>query len=112
MAETVSTSNFKKLVEKKLKKKILVKIMWNEEGKLTLFITPNMKINSFIHDEKEGYLFFDNKGNPVNYKIPCVLSQMELADGQIKLNGNLQINGDPLSETDMKFLKKEDTNGN
>ncbi|UJL47484.1 hypothetical protein KFZ58_06305 [Virgibacillus sp. NKC19-16] len=64
------------------------------------------------HDEKEGYLFFDHEGNPVNYEIPCVLSQMELADGQIKLNGNLQINGDPLTEADMEFLKKEMANGN
>lgn len=108
MSDTVSTNIFKKLVEKKLKKKTILKIMWNEGDKLTLFITPNTKINSFIHDEKEGYLFFDHEGNPVNYKIPCVLSQMEMADGQVKLNGNLQIMGYSLSEIDIKFLKKEE----
>ncbi len=54
MSETVSLRALKALVEKKMKKKILVKVIWNEQEKLTLFITPNRKIQSFIYDEKKA----------------------------------------------------------
>jgi hypothetical protein len=111
VAETVSINTLKKLVEKKAKKKILIKIMWNEVEKLTLFITPNMKINSFIHDEKEGYLFYDHEGKQINDEVPCILSQNNLSEGKVMLDGDLQINGEALIKEDMNFLKKGEANG-
>ncbi|KKE80469.1 hypothetical protein NSA56_12075 [Oceanobacillus caeni] len=104
MVESASISTLKALVEKKTKKKILVKIMWNDNEKLTLFITPNMKINSFIYDEKEGYLFYDLEGKPIKWVIPCVLSENMLMDGKALLKEDIQINGQSLSKDDKKFL--------
>src|SRR5690625_4643433 len=75
MKETVSIHALKTLIEKKIKKKTLIKVMWNDNDKLTLFITPNIKINSFIYDEKEGYLFYDHDGKQVKHEIPCVVTQ-------------------------------------
>ncbi|MBP1970572.1 hypothetical protein J2Z83_002693 [Virgibacillus natechei] len=106
MDDIVSISALKTLLEKKTKKKILVKIMWNGNDKLTLFITPNMKINSFIFDEKEGYIFYDNEGIPVKHDIPCVLSHKELMEGKVKLDGNVKINGERLSKEDIQFLEE------
>ena len=108
MKETVSIHTLKSLIETKTKKKILLKMMWNDTGKLTLFITPNMKINAFIYDEKEGYLFYDDDGKPVKQKIPCLLTKKELADGKVILDSNVKINGVPLSQEDLNFLKKEE----
>ena len=110
MEDTVSVSALKKLLENKSRKKILIKVMWSEEDKVTLFILPNMKINSFIHDEKEGYLFYDHEGNPIKNDIPCVLSQHDFADGKVKLDGSLKIYGKNLSKEDIHFLKKEEPN--
>ena len=110
MKETVSIHALKTLIEKKTKKKTLIKVMWNDNDKLTLFITPNIKINSFIYDEKEGYLFYDHDGKQVKHEIPCVVTQNELEEGQVILENNLQINGEPLSQEDVNFLKEEKKN--
>ncbi|MFD2043119.1 hypothetical protein ACFSTA_02225 [Ornithinibacillus salinisoli] len=110
MEETISLNALKVLVEKKMKKKILVKIMWNDNEKLTIFIIPNMKINSFIYDEKEGYLFYDQEGNLVEYAIPCILTEEYLVNGKISLEGiinrQLVVNKQPLSNEDVMFLKE------
>ncbi|WP_067727666.1 hypothetical protein [Oceanobacillus damuensis] len=87
MEEGISLSAMKALVEKKLKKKTIVKVMWNDTEKMTLLITPNMKINSFIYGEEEGYLFFDNEGKLIEYEIPCILSERDLIDGKVILRG-------------------------
>jgi hypothetical protein len=110
MTENISISTLKSYIEKKLKKKILIKVIWNDQGKLTLFITPNMKISSFIYDKKEGYLFYDQDGKQVNYEIPCMLTPDNVTDGQVKLNGNLQISGASLTNEDTTLLKKEGAN--
>ncbi|MGJ9458739.1 hypothetical protein [Oceanobacillus sp. CF4.6] len=87
MEEGISLSAMKALVEKKINKKTIVKVMWNDTEKMTLLLTPNMKINSFIHDEKEGYLFFDNEGKLIEYEIPCILSERDLINGKVILRG-------------------------
>ncbi|MFC4024407.1 hypothetical protein ACFOUV_11430 [Oceanobacillus longus] len=87
MEEGISLSAMKALVEKKINKKTMVKVMWNDTEKMTLLITPNMKINSFIYDEKEGYLFFDNEGKLIEYEIPCILSERDLINGKVILRG-------------------------
>jgi hypothetical protein len=104
MVETTSISTLKAFIEKKTKKKVMVKMMWNDHEKLTLFITPNMKINSFIHDEKEGYLFYDLEGKPVKREIPCILSEKILIDGRVLLGENIQINGEFLTKEDKAYL--------
>lgn len=110
MDEAISLSALKALVERKMKKKILLKIMWNDKEKITLLITPNMKINSFIYDEKEGYLFYDNEGKLIEYEIPCILSERELVNGKVILPGTKDgksiINNYPLSNDDIIFLKE------
>jgi len=110
MEQSISISNLKTHIEKKLKKKMIIKVIWNEQGKLTLFITPNLKISSFIYDEKEGYLFYDQEGNQVNQEIPCILAPDNMIDGQVKLDGNLKINGVPLTKEDHIYLQKEEAN--
>ncbi|GAB3061680.1 hypothetical protein [Virgibacillus ainsalahensis] len=110
MEESISLSALKALVDRKMKKKILVKVMWNDNEKITLFITPNMKINSFIYDEKEGYLFYDNEGKLVEYEIPCILSEDELVNGKVILKGakdrKFMINNHPLANEDITFLRE------
>ncbi|WP_068675457.1 hypothetical protein [Oceanobacillus sp. Castelsardo] len=103
MVETTSVTTLKALIEKKTKKKIMVKMMWNENEKLTLFITPNMKINSFIHDEKEGYSFYDLEGKLIKREIPCILLEKAIIDGKVLLE-DLKINGQSLSKEDKKYL--------
>ncbi|RKQ29696.1 hypothetical protein [Oceanobacillus halophilus] len=103
MQKTVSLSALKSLVESKLKKKTLIKVMWNDNEKITLFITPNMKINSFIFDEKEGHLFYDNEGKIINYDIPCIILEKNLIDGKVLLD-RLLINNNPLSKDDIASL--------
>ncbi|WP_164219769.1 hypothetical protein [Virgibacillus sp. YIM 98842] len=110
MSESISMPAFKTYIEKKLKKKIIIKVIWNDQGKLTLFTTPNMKISSFIYDEREGYLFYDQDGKEVNDHIPCILAAENLIDGQIKLDSSLRINGAPLTKEEKTFLKKEGSN--
>ncbi|WP_164669924.1 hypothetical protein [Virgibacillus doumboii] len=110
MEEAISLNALKALIEKKMKKKILVKVIWNNYEKITLFITPNLKINSFVYDEKEGYLFFDNDGKLVERNIPCILSEAEFAEGKVLLEGTngrrLMINNQHLSNEDFEFLKE------
>jgi len=55
-------------------------------------------------------LFYDHDGKQVKQDIPCILTQKELTDGQVNLEGNLQINGEPLSQEDVNFLKEERIN--
>ncbi|MCJ0930462.1 hypothetical protein [Virgibacillus halodenitrificans] len=104
MEEAVSLSSLKVLVEKKIKKKTLIKVIWNEEEKITLLITPNMKINSFIYDQKEGYLFYDLEGKVIDRDIPCVLPESVMAEGKVLLNSKLQINHQPITDEDKTFL--------
>ncbi|MEC5425254.1 hypothetical protein QGM71_17350 [Virgibacillus sp. C22-A2] len=106
MEEAISLSALKALIEKKIKKKTLIKVMWNDVEKITLFITPNMKINSFIFDDKEGYLFYDQEGNPVSYEIPCILSESDVVNGKAMLEGRLRIKNQPLSKEEIQFLKE------
>ncbi|MFC4560047.1 hypothetical protein ACFO3D_17960 [Virgibacillus kekensis] len=110
MEEAVSLSALKTLVEKKVKKKILVKVMWNDVEKITLFITPKMKINSFIYDEKEGYLFYDNEGKLIEEEIPYILQEKELVDGKVILGktkgGKPMIYNRILSTEDILFLQE------
>ncbi|WP_010095596.1 hypothetical protein [Ornithinibacillus scapharcae] len=98
----ISLTEWKQLVENKLKKKVLIKMIWTEQEKITLFITPNMKINSFIHDEKEGYLFYDIDGKLVNYTIPSILTEKDIVDGKVSLSNQLKINGQTISKDDLK----------
>jgi len=110
MEESYSINALKALVEKKMKKKIVVKVMWNNKEKITLFLTPNMKINSFIHDEKEGYVFYDHEGKLIESMIPCILPEEFLINGKVILQGTgnkkLWINNQPLSQEDMLFLRE------
>ncbi|WP_087972079.1 hypothetical protein [Oceanobacillus rekensis] len=109
MEETISVSTLKSFVEKKIKKKTLIKVIWNDNEKITLFITPNMKINSFIYDEKEGYLFYDQEGKPIVNDIPCILPEKELVNGKVELerikNKKFRINNESLSSEDIAFLE-------
>ncbi|WP_249870073.1 hypothetical protein [Oceanobacillus saliphilus] len=110
MNEGISLLALKALIERKRKKKLHVKVMWNDIEKITLLITPNMKINSFIYDEKEGYLFYDIVGKVIEYEIPCILSERDFVDGKVIMhrlkNGKLMINNYSLSDEDMKFLSE------
>lgn len=106
--KSVSISSLQQLTEQKLKKKMFVKLMWNDTEKITLFIKPKMKINSFIYDEKEGYLFFDDKGVMLDEPIPCVIPQQYMIDGKVSLealkSGNILINGERLSKEELSHL--------
>lgn len=106
MVDTTSIQTLKALVEKKLKKKVLLKVIWNDQEKITLFITPNMKINSFIYEEKDGYIFFDNEGKQITQELPCVLSEDLLIDGAVVLKDSLFINGERLTKEDRQYLQK------
>lgn len=110
MRTTIPLTALKAMTEKKTRKKTIIKLIWMDNEKLTLFITPNMKINSFIFDEKEGYLLYDNEGKLIEKTIPCILPEEELENGQVKLegleNGRLLINNDCLSKDDLKFLRE------
>lgn len=110
MEETISLSTLKTLVEKKLMKKTLIKVMWNDNEKITLFITPNMKINSFIYDAKEGYLFYDLAGNPITKEVPCILPEKELVNGKVMLDRikdkKLRINNELLSNEDIAYIEE------
>ncbi|RLL44845.1 hypothetical protein D8M04_08145 [Oceanobacillus piezotolerans] len=104
MEETVSLGALTTLVQKKIKKKTLVKVIWNDQEKMTLLITPNMKINSFIYEEEKGYLFYDNTGKEIDYEIPCVIPEKLLVDGKIALE-QIQVNGQILSKEDLAYLR-------
>lgn len=87
MTDGISIQQLKTFVENKTGKKVLVKIIWNESGKMTLFIKPNMKVNSFIWDEKDGYLFFDSNGKILNEPIPCMIPEEYLVEGKASFEG-------------------------
>jgi len=57
MEETVSIHALKTLIEKKTKKKILIKVIWNDYEKLTLFITPNIKSTLLYMTKKKVICF-------------------------------------------------------
>ncbi|WP_042221055.1 hypothetical protein [Oceanobacillus manasiensis] len=105
MEETVSLRDLKAFVEKKTKKKTILKVIWNDQEKITLLITPNMKINSFIIDEKEGYLFYDIEGKLVQQAIPCVLPEDAMLGDKISLDKSVTIGGQALSKDDKALLK-------
>ncbi|GAA0447428.1 hypothetical protein GCM10008983_26830 [Lentibacillus halophilus] len=107
MEETVSLHALKALVEKKTKKKILIKVIWNDQEKMTLFITPNMNIHSFIFDKNDGYIFYDQEGNPLTRDIPLVIPEKNLEDGKVLLSESLLLNHQPLSHEDRLFLKND-----
>ncbi|WP_026909107.1 hypothetical protein [Paucisalibacillus globulus] len=108
MQETSPLTTWKSLVEKKTQKKVLIKMIWNDQEKITLFITPNMKINSFIFDEKEGYLFYDIAGKLIEYTIPSIITEKNLVNGEINLAGEIKptISGQPLTMEDIHFLRE------
>lgn len=105
MEETVSLRDLKAFVEKKTKKKTILKVIWNDQEKITLLITPNMKINSFILDEKEGYLFYDVEGKLVQQAIPCVLPEAVVTGDKVRLDKSIKILGDSLTKADKALLK-------
>jgi len=109
MENHLSLSKLKTLTEKKIKKKILIKFIWDDNEKITLLITPNMKINSFIHEE-EGYVFYDEEGKRITYEIPFIVPEEETIDGKVKLrktnSGRFKIYNKPLTDEDILFLKE------
>jgi len=109
--KNISIHDLKTFVENKTGKQILVKMIWNETEKLTLFIKPNMKINSFIWNEKEGYLFFDNKGKMVSSPIPCIIPENDLVEGKASFEGirkgNILFQNKQLSKKDTAELKQQ-----
>lgn len=76
-------------------------MIWNEQEKITLFITPNMKINSFIYDEEDGYLFYDIEGQLIDYPIPSMLTEKDIVDGKIAFHPNLKINNQSISKSEI-----------
>lgn len=105
----VSLIALKLLVERKIKKKLLIKIMWNNNEKVTLFIPHRMNINSFLYYDSKGYQFYDNEGKIIEDDIPCVLLDEDFVDGKVKLSesksGKILFQNQPLSEEDILFLK-------
>ncbi|GIO21526.1 hypothetical protein [Oceanobacillus sp. J11TS1] len=108
MQDNISILEWKAFVEKKRKNKILMKLIWNDIDKLTLLITPNMKVNSFIIDEKEGYLFYDIEGKPITKPVPSIIPSSALKDGQIRLkaisDGEVTLYGERLSKQEINEL--------
>jgi hypothetical protein len=104
MEETVSLRELKAYVEKKTSKKTILKVMWNDQEKITLLITPNMKINSFILDEKEGYVFYDLEGKPIQQAIPCVLPEAAVHGANVTLTKQIKMMDQALSKEDMAAL--------
>ncbi|GGP09328.1 hypothetical protein [Oceanobacillus neutriphilus] len=106
--ESISILEWKVFVEKKRKKKMLVKLIWNDTDKLTLLISPNIKVNSFIIDEKEGYLFYDIEGKQIMNPIPSIIPSSALIDGQIPVkaisSGKVTLYGERLSKQEMNQL--------
>lgn len=105
MEETVSLRELKAYVEKKTSKKTILKVIWNDQEKITLLITPNMKINSFILDEKEGYVFYDLEGKPIQQAIPCVLPEAAIHGDKVNLNKHIKIMDQALSKEEVALLK-------
>ncbi|WP_339184648.1 hypothetical protein [Oceanobacillus sp. FSL W7-1293] len=108
MEESISILKWKAFVENKQRKKLLVKVIWNDTDKLTLLITPNMKVNAFIKDEKEGFLFYDIEGEPISGPIPSILPSNALENGQILLkaisDGTVTVYGEKINKNEMNAL--------
>ncbi|GLO65452.1 MULTISPECIES: hypothetical protein [Oceanobacillus] len=111
MNKEITLQQWKSFVEQKINKKLIIKMLWNEREKMTLLLVPNMKINSVIHDDNEGYLFYDIAGKHVNYPIPSILPDNLFIDGKINLahikSGYIQINQEPLSKKDIQLLENK-----
>ncbi|GAB4074250.1 hypothetical protein GCM10028778_17530 [Barrientosiimonas marina] len=103
--ESVSIQALKALVETKIDSKTLMKVIWNNQEKLTLFIKPNISIHSVIYDKRDGYLFYDPDGKRVTQTIPLIVPEDHLADGKVLLGGGLLLNDHPLSKEDIAFLQ-------
>lgn len=105
MEESISILKWKSFIENKQRKKLLVKVIWNDTDKLTLLIPPNMKVNAFIKDEKEGYLFYDMEGKPISDFIPSIIPSSALKDGQILLtaisDGTVTVYKEQISKNDI-----------
>lgn len=110
MKDNISILEWKVFVEKIRKKKMLVKLIWNDTEKLTLFISPNIKVNSFIIDEKEGYLFYDIEGKQIMNPIPSIIPSSALIDGQIPVKaiaeGKVTLYGKRLSKQEINELNQ------
>ncbi|MCT1903088.1 hypothetical protein [Oceanobacillus sojae] len=108
MQDNISILEWKVFVEKKQKKKMLVKLIWNDTDKLTLLISPNIKVNSFIIDEKEGYLFYDMEGKQIMNPLPSIIPGSALIDGQIPVKaisaGEVTLYGERLSKQEIDEL--------
>lgn len=111
MQDHISILQWKSFVETRQKKKLLVKLIWNDTDKLTLLLSPDMKVNSFIYDEKEGYLFYDMEGSSITSPIPSIIpNQAITTDGQILLkaiaDGRVSLFGKSLSRKELAELSK------
>ncbi|MEK4300858.1 hypothetical protein MKY30_15965 [Oceanobacillus sp. FSL W8-0428] len=110
MQDNISILEWKVFVEKKRKKKMLVKLIWSDTDKLTLIISPNIKVNSFIIDEKEGFLFYDIEGEQITDPIPSIIPGSALIDGQIPVkaisDGNVTLYGKSLSNQEIDELNQ------
>ncbi|MFD1415557.1 hypothetical protein [Oceanobacillus jeddahense] len=108
MEESISILKWKAFVENKQRKKLLVKLIWNDIDKLTLLLPPNIKVNAFIKDEKEGYLFYDMEGNPISSPIPSIIPSSALKDGQILLkalnDGQVTVYGKKINKKEIQDL--------
>ncbi|WP_152658081.1 hypothetical protein [Oceanobacillus sp. CFH 90083] len=108
MEESISILKWKAFVENKQKKKTVVKVIWNDTDKLTLLILPNMKINSFITDEKEGYLFYNMEGKLLSEPLPSIIPGSALKDGQILVQaiaaGQVTAWGQKISKKEIESL--------
>ncbi|MFS0752384.1 hypothetical protein [Oceanobacillus sp. 1P07AA] len=111
MNKEITLQQWKSFVEEKTRKKLIIKMLWNEREKMTLLLVPNMKINSVIHDDNEGYLFYDIAGERVRYPIPSILPDNLFIDGKINLDhiksGDIQINQEPLTKKDIQLLENK-----
>lgn len=109
MNNEITLQQWKAFVEEKINKKLIIKMLWNDQEKMTLLLVPNMKINSVIHDDNEGYLFYDIAGKRVSYPIPSILPDKFFINGKINLDhiksGNIQINQESLANKDIQLLK-------
>ncbi|WP_080873969.1 hypothetical protein [Oceanobacillus timonensis] len=112
MEDSISILEWKAFVENKQKKKMVVKVIWNDTDRLTLLITPNMKVHSFILDEKEGYLFYDSEGKQITNPVPSIIPSNAFIDGQIERRaiseGKVTFFGERLSKHDLNALNQSE----
>ncbi|MFD1065840.1 hypothetical protein [Oceanobacillus locisalsi] len=110
MQDNISILEWKAFVENKRKNKMVVKVIWNDTDRLTLLITPNMKVHSFILDEKEGYLLYDSEGKQITAPVPSIIPNDAFTDGQIEQRaiseGKVTFYGERLSKQDLQLLNQ------